>query len=371
MRPRVGVVTLGRVSETETFIRQHVAGLPADTTLIDQWPPWARTPESGGLLPARIFRGASRALFPSAYERRITAAYVRLFAHHRLGVVLAEFGPTGVVVANACRQAGLPLVVHFHGYDVSARAMLRRYGSGYPAMLEQVAAVIAVSREMVERLTRFGARPERVHYNPCGVDCHQFSGAAPAEAPPIVLAVGRLVEKKAPQLTLQAFAAAHRHCPDAKLRMLGDGPLAKECRRLARRLGIESAVAFLGTRSHGDVAAEMRRARCLVQHSVEAPDGDREGTPVTLLEAGAAGLPVVSTRHAGIPEVVVDGHTGFLVEERDVDGMAERMVRLLSRPELAATMGLAARRHVQTRFSLERSLERLWAIIESSLARAS
>jgi len=112
----------------------------------------------------------------------------------------------------------------------------------------------------------------------------------------------------------------------------------------------------------------MQKARCFVQHSVVASSGDSEGTPVGILEAGASGLPVVSTRHGGIPDVVIEGETGFLVAENDVDGMAQRMVQMATSPDLAGMLGHRARKHIQDSFSSERSLGRLWSIIESAIA---
>jgi glycosyltransferase involved in cell wall biosynthesis len=111
----------------------------------------------------------------------------------------------------------------------------------------------------------------------------------------------------------------------------------------------------------------MRQARVFVQHSVVAADGNREGTPVAIIEAGASGLPVVATRHAGIPDVVVEGSTGFLVDERDVEGMARHMIRLAQDAELAGRLGRAARERVQVHFSTETSIRRLWTIITSCI----
>jgi glycosyltransferase involved in cell wall biosynthesis len=111
----------------------------------------------------------------------------------------------------------------------------------------------------------------------------------------------------------------------------------------------------------------MRKVRCLVQHSVRASNGDCEGTPVAVLEAGASGLPVVATHHGGIPDVIVEGKTGFLVAERDIEEMARAMLRLAADPLLAANMGLWARSHIETNFSQARSLDRLWKIIEGCI----
>jgi len=151
--------------------------------------------------------------------------------------------------------------------------------------------------------------------------------------------------------------------------MVGNGPLLDECRELAKSLQIEQAVAFLGAQSHEVVQEEMRGARCFVQHSVEASNGDCEGTPLGILEAGATGLPVVSTRHAGIADVVIEDETGFLVDEGDVKGMAENMVRLARDPDLAGRLGRAGRQRIVKCFSEERSLGRLLEIINSSPRR--
>jgi colanic acid/amylovoran biosynthesis glycosyltransferase len=368
---RICVVTNSPLSYTETFIRQHVTDLPSETVLVDAWPPWTRPGSTWTrTLPGRAYHRTLRLFFPEGYRRRINATYVRLFRQRRIDAVLAEFGPTGVAVMDACRELNLPLVVHFHGFDISVRRVLERYATAYSEMFRQAAGLVAVSRAMQRKLIELGAPPERVHYNPCGVNCELFGGAAPAQSSPVVLAVGRFVEKKAPQLTLAAFARVLREYPEARLRMIGDGPLLKECRRLSARLGVEHAATFLGRQPHHLVADEMRRARLFAQHSIEAASGDSEGTPVSILEAGASGLPVVSTRHGGIPDVLLDNETGLLVEERDVEGMASRMLRLLRDPALAATLGRAARLRVETHFSATRSIDHLWTILKDRSAAA-
>jgi glycosyltransferase involved in cell wall biosynthesis len=229
------------------------------------------------------------------------------------------------------------------------------------------AALVAVSQPMRRKLIALGAPPEKVHYNPCGVDCLAFTGAAPGAALPVLLAVGRFVEKKAPHLTIEAFARAVRGCPDARLRMIGDGPLLATCRDLVARLGLGDVVQFLGPQPPEVVRQEMRQARAFVQHSAEALSGDCEGLPVGILEAGASGLPVVSTRHAGIPEAVLDGETGLLTDERDVAGMSVAMQRLLHDPQLASRLGQAAQQRIRAGFSMERSIKGLWGVIQSCI----
>ena len=299
-------------------------------------------------------------------EREATAAYVRAFRNHAAQAVLAEYGPTGVRTMPACRRLGIPLVVHFHGFDASVRSVLQKHAATYPALFEKAAAIVAVSQAMRAGLVALGAPADKVHYNPCGVDCRQFGGANPAGAPPVFVAVGRFVEKKAPQLTLTAFADVFRSHPSARLRMIGDGPLLAECREMAARLQLDHAVTFLGTQPPAVVQDEMRKARAFVQHSIEAENGDREGTPVGILEAGASGLPVVATHHGGIPDVVLHGETGFLVAERDTAAMAVHMRTLADSPELAGRLGAQARTRIEEHFSSRRSLDRLWSIIAAA-----
>src|SRR5690606_23417476 len=128
----------------------------------------------------------------------------------------------------------------------------------------------------------------------------------------------------APHLTLHAMKLVLDQVPEARLRMIGDGPLLGTCQDIAQALAIDHAVTFLGACPHEQVFAEMQSARAFVQHSVVSRDGNSEGTPNSVLEASAAGLPVVATRHAGISDVIADNGTGFLVVERDVQGMAAR-----------------------------------------------
>jgi colanic acid/amylovoran biosynthesis glycosyltransferase len=360
------VVTPYLPTVSETFITAQVEGLPAKTVLVHGW-----RPKVGNKVvlswPRLLLHKSRRVLFGADLEEETTEAYVKVIRDYQAAAVLAHYGDTGVRVLPACRRTRVPLIVHFLGYDASVRSVLEENRETYPAMFREAAAVIAVSPAMREKLISLGAPSAKVHYNRFGIDCDKFGGADPLRSAPVFLAVGRFVEKKAPQLTLTAFQIVLQNHPAARLRMIGDGPLLEQCKKLAEQLGIAHAVNFLGPQGHAVVQEEMRHARCFVQHSVEAPSGDSEGTPVSILEAAGSGLPVVSTRHAGIPQAVVEAQTGFLVDEGDVSGMAACMLRLAEDPELAARLGKAARDHVLNSFSKERSLAGLWTIINSCI----
>ena len=366
-RRNVCVATPYIPSVTETFIRVHIEQLPANVTFVHGWRPsiGSRPVLS---LPHLVYYKTRRMLFGDGLKEETTAAYLKIFRERRIEAVLAEYGETGVQVMDAAEQAGIPLIVHFHGYDASVKSVLDENRETYPRMFGLASAIIAVSRAMERKLIELGAPPDKVHYNPYGVDSDRFRGADPAAAPPLFLAVGRFTEKKAPQITIEAFARVLKAYPEARLRMLGEGPLLEQCKALVNDLGIGDAIAFLGAQDHAVVESEMQSARCFVQHSVTAASGDSEGTPVSILEAGATGLPVVSTRHAGIPDVVIEGQTGFLVDEGDSLSMAQRMIQLAEQPELARSMGRAAREHITSNFSKQHRINTLWNIIESCIA---
>ena len=367
IRHRICVVCPSEPSISETFIRAHIDRLPCTTTAIWGWRPSV----AGRAVLSPIELAGYKALrwvTGAGLERETTAAFVRAFKRHNAQAVLGEYGDISCHPMEACRRLGIPLIAHFHGYDSSRRDILQNNVESYKRLWETAAAIVVVSRAMERRLISLGAPPEKLVYNPYGVDCERFFGAAPASAPPTLAAVGRFTEKKAPHLTLLAFARALKSIPEARLRMIGEGPLKDACIDLAEALHIRHAVTFLGAQGHDVISRELRSARAFVQHSVEAPNGDSEGTPVAIIEAGATGLPVISTRHGGIPDVVQEEQTGLLVDERDVDGMASHMVTLLTDSALAGRMGLAAQQRVREHFSMDQRLARLAALIASCIS---
>ena len=181
--------------------------------------------------------------------------------------------------------------------------------------------------------------------------------------------VGRFVAKKGPLITLEAFAEAASTRPDLHLVMVGEGPLLQAARVRANELGVAGRVRFKRVCSPEQIADLMRQSRAFVQHSIKGPDGDQEGSPVAVIEAQMIGLPVVATHHGGIPEVVIDGETGLLVEEGDQHGMARAIGRLADHPGLAATLGRAGRERCLDRFTVTHHIEALTELI-SSLARS-
>lgn len=290
--------------------------------------------------------------------------YIEELKRLQPAVLLAQFGPNGVRMMYPCQAAGIPLITFFRGYDLTKESILDKYAAGYRELFRTGEAFITVSRSLRHKLIQLGAPPESVFVSPSGADCTLFKPVDWCVSPFTFLAVSRFTEKKGPQLTIQAFAAVHQRFPDTMLRMIGDGDLLPECARLVDALGLKASVQFLGAVPHEQVKEEMTRANVFVQHSRTAPDGDEEGTPVTLMEAGATGLPVVSTYHAGIPDLVIDGVTGLLVEENDVEGMAGSMMRLVEDEDLRDRLGKAAAARVRFYFDAAKLSLRVRAIAD-------
>ena len=364
---RLAVISPNKNAWSETFIQAHRERLFPNTSFFyGAWLP-RFTPEGKHLLSASpVVQGVvyhAEKWLGKPEHNRLRKALSAELKNRKVEVVLAEYGPSGVEMHEVCEQLGIPLVVHFHGFDVYDTTLLAEYGDRYPTMFASAAALVAVSREMQDRLLEMGAPAEKLHWNPCGPDLSLFTPTVAGDNPPVLLAAGRFAATKAPWLTVEAFALAANEVADLQLVMVGEGQYLDRCKQLVDEYGLGNRVSFKGVLSHVEVAAEMGKARAFVQHSQRTSTGDSEGTPVAIQEAGAAGLPVISTRHAGIPDVVEDQKTGILVEEGDVEAMARAMVRLAKDPELATRMGTAARHHIRTHFSLEKHLEKLRGII--------
>ncbi len=287
---------------------------------------------------------------------------------NRTAVMVAHFGPMGVALLNVKRKTGIPLIVVFHGYDAWNRKQLSEHGEKYRELFVEAACVVGVSRDICAQLEKLGCDPEKIEYLPDHLDLGKFRPVERKKRELRYLYVGRFSKTKAPMLVVLAFSNVLRSLPDARLVMGGgdDGEdLHERCIMLAMALGIRDRIDFKGALSHEQVCYEMEMASIFVQHSVTTPiGGDKEGTPVGIMEAMAMGLPIVATDHAGIAEMITDGETGFLVNEYDIDAMAERMIRLGSDGELRERMGSNAAEGIRNNERVTGHMDRFLRIID-------
>jgi colanic acid/amylovoran biosynthesis glycosyltransferase len=295
-----------------------------------------------------------------------------LLQHRRPDVILCHYGHFALRVLPLAQRAGVPVVAHFHGVDISACLSNPWYRWSLQQQIRNFAALVVVAEYQREYLLQLGAKPDQIHLIPCGVPVNDIAPAVdPGLQPCRFLAVGRLVEKKGPLETVAAFATCAREVPDSELTFIGDGPLLEPTRQRCRALGVADRVHFLGSQPARVVMEELRRACVFVQHSVTSRLGDKEGWPVSIAEAMAAGLPVIATRHAGIEQQVVEGETGYLVEERDSARMAERMIELATQPERRVGLGRRGRQVAQQAFDQRRLVQQLETVLLTAIGETA
>lgn len=360
---------------SETFLHAHINGMPCSVVSLVGNPGYrmlrSETSGSGAYLASRSFfplgvRWLQRKMTGCTAAKQDTQAFKRFLVSNKINAVLAEYGPTAVSVMDACKQAGVPLVAQFHGYDAYRESLLTDLEGAYRKLFDNAASVVGVSTHMCEQLLKLGVPAEKLFHNACGADVPDKPASLPERAATFLM-VGRMVEKKAPFVSILAFSNLLKHVPEARLEIIGDGPLKTPCIQLAKALSVDDRITFSGAQSHDYVLKAMSRASGFIQHSVRAPDGDMEGTPVGVLEAMGMGLPVVSTRHGGIRDIVHEGETGLLVNEYDAKGMAEALILVATKPDYARQLGENARTRVLQNWTSEKSVERLWAIIQNSV----
>ena len=346
-----------------TFIHAHLKYLPAKTQILHggNFPRFYgdNEPLEPQNIFYRLYRKVSVSVFKIASATFQERGLTQFFIKNGVDVVLAEMPQIAAAVLPSVRAAQKPLFVYFHGgSDTNVNPYLS--GINYTELFQYAAGIFVVSRDLEHQLLRMRAPRDKLFYNPCGVDITLFKGGDPGKAPLVFLSVGRFVDVKGPHLTILAFQRVMEAIPEARLLMMGEGRLWEACKLLVQGLKLTDSVEFLGYQSHERVAEIMTRVRAFVQHSIRTSYGGKEGTPCTILEAGASGLPVVATRHAGITDAVLHGETGFLVEEGDVEGMAQHMIQLAREPELARRLGCAARKRIESEFSMDKSINCLW-----------
>ena len=360
--------------QTETYLNDHTTRIPGvQTVLSDGFFPERINDQPLFSVALRYVNRFGRAFRPvrSWITMRRVKKLAGVMRKRKIDVVLAEYGPVAGGIFPACNAAEVPLVAHFHGQDAFHIPTIEKYRATYQEMFKTVAGVVVGTDEMHEQLRSLGAPQDRIYKNPCGVDVDLFQPIDPGENPPVFVSLGRFVEKKAPHLTLVAFSRVAKRNPDARLLMIGGGPLLEACKQLAQALKISDRVEFTGVLEQHEIPRIFQRARAFVQHSAQPESGDSEGTSISVLEAAASGLPVVSTRHGGIKASVLHGTTGFLGDEYDIDAMSSNMERLASNPALATQLGQAGRRRMEEFYALEFSLNNLHSILLDVVAKRS
>jgi colanic acid/amylovoran biosynthesis glycosyltransferase len=278
-------------------------------------------------------------------------------------ILHAHFGPTACTLAALGTRVRQPLVTSFYGYDASMTQVVEEFRDAYRRLFDRGEVFLVEGTAMKGKLEAIGCPPAKLRIQRIGIDTGRYRFRAredPGDGPLVLLQCGRMVPKKGFSVTLRALSEARRRDPRLQLRIIGDGPERPSIERGIGELGLDEAVTLLGSCPRTVFLEELDRAHLYVQPSVTGPDGDSEGgAPTTLLEAQATGAPVLASRHADIPEVVLEGKSAMLSDENDPDGLAANMIEMASHPERWPPMGQAGREHVESQHDVRRLAARL------------
>jgi colanic acid/amylovoran biosynthesis glycosyltransferase len=335
------------------------------------------SPPSAASEPARIARAIREIAFalprnPGVVARTLSPTWygteafsfrpfyraLPFLARKPYDVVHAHFGPNGILGAEL-KDLGVlrcPVLTQFHGYDVSSYVRDKANGV-YRNLFAKSDRLLCVSERIRARVIELGGDRQKTRIHHTGVKVRNIAfttHVSDADGGDIrLLTVGRLVEKKGVEFGLRAVAQLRHEYPNLSYTIVGDGPERDALTSLARELSLDRHVSFVGAKTRDTVAALMRDSLILLAPSVSARNGDEEGIPVVLMEALAAGLPVVSTTHAGIPELVSHGVSGLLASERDPEALADHVRFLITHPGERQSMALAGRRAVERGFDVD------------------
>lgn len=318
----------------------------------------------------QVLAGKGDALKHGFQQRRaatILKRYTTLLKD--IDVAFVDYGTSSAILFEIFKTFDIPYVVRVLGYDITSSFSSPAYRKAFVESCHHAAGVIAVSHHLARMLVVAGVDPAKISVVHLGVDFRKIKpmswGNRILEKPGI-MHLGRLTPKKNPLALIHAFSHVRRIVPNAVLTVVGDGPLMEASRRRAAELDLENAVDFRGPLPRSEAFPLLNRQWVFAQHSVTSITGDQEGFPVSPVEAAAHEIPIVTTIHSGLTENVIDGETGFLVQEHNFEAMGARITQLLEHPELAAQMGRAGRQRVIEHWDADVQNRKIFSLLESA-----
>ncbi|MFY0784101.1 glycosyltransferase [Peribacillus simplex] len=277
---------------------------------------------------------------------------------HNISLLHAHHGQLGMLLLPFKEETNLPLVTSIRGRDATLANQPIGYLDNMKMLFDRGERFFPVCQYLADKLIAWGCPPEKIRVLYGGVDLNQFKYRTPDKGgSQNILSMGRLVEKKGHHILMQAFQKIRGKFPNATLTIIGRGELEEHLNSLANQLNLGDSFRLLNHLPKDQVGDQMTNADIFCAASLEAADGDVEGIPNTLKEAMAVGVPVISTNHAGIPELITNHKEGVLVQENNVDELAEALEFMLTNRELWETFTVAARKKIEQNFDLVQQLQ--------------
>lgn len=350
-------------SVSQTFIYDLIVGIPGQRAVLV----YGEHIDPDGEFPLPTY--AIRTAISFKEPETSVEPLAEVLRERGVSLVHAHFGYDLPLAALVADQLGVPLIATFHGADASSFANRYKWQAIYRTLLPRVDAIVLIDPGKADRLVEFGARPERIHHIPLGIDLDFWEPARRSASTQAmrVLSVGRLVPKKGHDLLIHAIGRAVRDGLDVTLVIAGDGEQERLLQELVRAYDLEERVTLAGRVNRQQVRKLMTEADIFALASHTTESGDAEGSPVVLTEAMAMALPVLSTRHADIPSVVHHGVSGILVEEGSLDDLSVGLRQLATMRDRWKDMGRAGRKWVRHHRHRETVLERWRALYDHVL----
>jgi colanic acid/amylovoran biosynthesis glycosyltransferase len=274
-----------------------------------------------------------------------------------ISLLHAHHGQLGILLLPFKAETNLPLVTSIRGRDATLANQPVGYLENMKMLFNQGERFFPVCQYLADRIIAWGCPPEKIRVLYGGVDLSKYHYRAPSlDGSLNILSVGRLVEKKGHHILIKAFQKIRDKFPSATLTIIGGGELQDELISLAKQLNLGDSFQLLNHLHKDKVREYMSNADVFCAASLEAANGDVEGIPNTLKEAMALGVPVLSTYHAGIPELITHNQEGFLVKENNVDELATGLEYMLTNRHIWETYTTAARKKVETLFDSKQQL---------------
>ncbi|MEO1375905.1 MAG: glycosyltransferase [Cyanobacteria bacterium J06635_10] len=277
-------------------------------------------------------------------------------------------GLIGVILRDIGAIQG-KVITTFHGIDVSN--YLKKWGEKTYDLLFQLGDIfLPISELWKRRLIELGCNGKIIVHR-MGIDCNKFCFTPRklrVDGVVEIVTVARLTEKKGVEYAIRAVAKLAKIKPLLNYTIVGDGPLKESLQQLIHQLGVNNIVTLVGWKHQQEVIEIIKNSDIMLAPSVTSQNGDREGIPVAFMETMAMGLPIISTIHSGIPELIENGVSGFLVPERDVDALAEKLNYLVENPDICNKMGAAGRAFVEEHYNVDKLNDKLVEIYSSSVS---
>jgi len=297
---------------------------------------------------------------------------VRTFRKRRIRLIHARFGNAGVSLLRAKRRLRIPMLTSFHGFDLPTKRDPRKpYHRKLPMLFRYGEKFTVPSRHMKRKLIRWGCPRRKIKIMYSGIDLEKFAFVErePKTEDVTIVGVGRLHKKKGFKYLVKAFRKVLKSHPTSRLVIVGEGEEERRLKRLIRKSGLRKRVRLRGHVRHDKLTDLLRSADIFCLPSLTTKEGNQEGIPNSIKEAMATGLPIVSTKHGGIPELVENGKEGYLVPEKDVNRLAKKLNALIERPGLREEMGRNGRAKVERRFDAVKQVKRLEGIYHRLLRK--